>query len=198
MPQFHPTEKERILQQLIDHGRALFVRQGLKKTSLEQLTQAIGVAKSTFYAFYNSKEELYLQLLELEAIAMEKQVWEEVAKAADTRDALKAYLNAMVNELERNPLTKRLIEQPEEMEMIARKVTPEFVQRKLERNVKPLIEYIMEQQKQGLMLDADPAVISGVLRASMLLVVHRKDFDEDIFPQIREILFHAVAGTLAK
>lgn len=198
MPQFHPTEKERILQQLIDHGRALFVRQGLKKTSLEQLTQAIGVAKSTFYAFYNSKEELYLQLLELEAIAMEKQVWEEVAKAADTRDALKAYLNAMVNELERNPLTKRLIEQPEEMEMISRKVTPEFVQRKLERNVKPLIEYIMEQQKQGLMLDADPAVISGVLRASMLLVVHRKDFDEDIFPQIREILFHAVAGTLAK
>jgi AcrR family transcriptional regulator len=51
MPQFSPAEKEKLRQDLIDAGKRLFTAQGLKKTLLEQLTAATGIAKSTFYAF---------------------------------------------------------------------------------------------------------------------------------------------------
>lgn len=196
MPQFHSTEKEKILQDLIENGRKLFIGQGLKKTSLEQMTQAAGVAKSTFYSFFESKEALYLTLLELEAIGMEKRVWSAVRRTSHIQEAVKAYLYAMVDELETNPLSKRLILHPEEMQMIARKVTPEFVGRKLERNVKPLMDFISENQENGLIINADPSVISGVIRAAMLLVVHKKDFGEDIFPQVKEIMFQAAASAL--
>ncbi|WP_354520726.1 TetR/AcrR family transcriptional regulator [Paenibacillus sp. OAE614] len=40
----------------MDAGKRLFAAQGLKKTSLEQLTAANGIAKSTFYAFYDARK----------------------------------------------------------------------------------------------------------------------------------------------
>ncbi|WP_145026657.1 TetR/AcrR family transcriptional regulator [Paenibacillus sp. Y412MC10] len=64
----------------MDADKRLFAAQGLKKTSLEQLTAATGIAKSTFYAFYDSKEAMYLDLLELEAAGMEESVWAAVEK----------------------------------------------------------------------------------------------------------------------
>ncbi|MEC0179294.1 TetR/AcrR family transcriptional regulator [Paenibacillus favisporus] len=80
MPQFSPAEKEKLRQDLIDAGKSLFAAQGLKKTSLEQLAAATGIAKSTFYAFYDSKEAIYLDLLELKSSRMEERVWAAVEK----------------------------------------------------------------------------------------------------------------------
>ena len=55
-------------------ARQLFVTKGLKKTSLEELTSSVGIVKSSFYTFFESKESLYLELLELEARGMEERM----------------------------------------------------------------------------------------------------------------------------
>ena len=36
----------------------------LKKTSVDQLTKAVGIAKGSFYKFYESKEILFFAVLE--------------------------------------------------------------------------------------------------------------------------------------
>lgn len=196
MPQFSTTEKDQLHQLLIQAGKQLFTAQGLKKTSLEQLTQAAGIAKSTFYSFFDSKEALYLELLELESIGMEERVWAAVRQASDTYFAIIAYLKQMGHELTSNPLTKRLIEHPEEMEIVRRKVTPEFIGRKLQRNVEPLRRYVSELQQSGQMMAMEPEVIIGVMRAAMLIEVHRHDFDEVSYPRIKDVLYQAVAKSL--
>lgn len=198
MPIFTSFEKDQLQQLLIQAGRHLFTTQGLKKTSLEQLTQAAGIAKSTFYSFFDSKEALYLELLELESIAMEERVWTAVRQAADTKNAIIAYLRQMGHELTSNPLTKRLIAHPEEMELVRRRVTSEFIGRKLQRNVAPLMTYVSEQQQAGRMTDMRPEVIVGVLRAAMLIEVHRQDFEEAYFSQIQDIMYRAVAESLTE
>jgi len=196
MPQFSAIEKDKLHQLLIQAGKQLFTTQGLKKTSLEQLTQAAGIAKSTFYSFFDSKEALYLELLELESIGMEERVWAAVEQTFDTSTAIIAYLQQMGQELTTNPLTKRLIEHPEEMDLVRRRVTPEFIGRKLQRNVVPLMKYVSEQQQAGQMIDMAPEVIVGVLRAAMLIEVHRQDFDEAFYPQIKDVMYRAVASSL--
>src|SRR5918993_643173 len=61
---FSEREKEIIRAQLHEKGRLLFERQGLKKTSVDELAQAAGISKGAFYLFYESKEELFMEILE--------------------------------------------------------------------------------------------------------------------------------------
>ncbi|WP_179281411.1 TetR/AcrR family transcriptional regulator [Paenibacillus sp. XY044] len=196
MPQFSLAEKEKLRQDLIDAGKKLFAAQGLKKTSLEQLTAATGIAKSTFYAFYESKEAMYLDLLELESTGMEERVWAAVEKQSGAYSGIMAYLRQMVLELKTNPLTKKLITHPQEMELLRRRVNPEFIGRKLQRNVVPLMSYIEQQQEKGEIINKGPAVIAGMMRAAMLIEVHKKEFDEHLYTEIEDMMFHAVASAI--
>ena len=62
------TERERdiIRNDLIETGRELFGTYGLKKTSIEDLTTGVGIAQGSFYTFFKSKEELYLEVIDRE------------------------------------------------------------------------------------------------------------------------------------
>src|SRR5258708_14469796 len=61
---FSEQEKETLRAQFRAKGKRLFEKQGLKKTSVDELTEAVGISKGAFYLFYESKEELFLEILE--------------------------------------------------------------------------------------------------------------------------------------
>ena len=70
-PPFTEKEKLRLRQKMLRAARDLFARKGLKKTSLEDITSAAGIAKSTFYVFFESKEALFLEVLAEDGPAVE-------------------------------------------------------------------------------------------------------------------------------
>ncbi|MCJ8012272.1 TetR/AcrR family transcriptional regulator [Paenibacillus sp. KQZ6P-2] len=59
-------EKQEITNSLIEQGKILFSELGFQKTSINEITKKVGIAPGTFYKFYNSKEELYFEILERE------------------------------------------------------------------------------------------------------------------------------------
>ena len=59
---FTPQERETITAALLSAARRCACLMGLKKTTLEVLTQQAGISKSAFYAFFPSKEYLFLQV----------------------------------------------------------------------------------------------------------------------------------------
>ncbi|NIR71626.1 MAG: TetR family transcriptional regulator [Aliifodinibius sp.] len=63
---FSEEERKTILETLVEKGKELFTLHGLKKTNVEDFTQAAGIAKGTFYAFFASKEDLCFAILERE------------------------------------------------------------------------------------------------------------------------------------
>ncbi|RLE27205.1 TetR/AcrR family transcriptional regulator, partial [Candidatus Acetothermia bacterium] len=67
---FTDAERERIRERLLAVGRELFARYGLRKTTVEELARASGIAKGTFYLFFPSKEALYAEVLLREAPRM--------------------------------------------------------------------------------------------------------------------------------
>jgi len=63
---FSDAEKRDITKQLLSRGKELFERYGLKKTSVEELTRAVGIGQGSFYIFFDSKEELFFEILDAE------------------------------------------------------------------------------------------------------------------------------------
>ena len=198
MPQFSETEKEQIHNQLLTVAKQLFSAKGIKKTSLEELTSAVGIAKSSFYVFFESKEMLYLELLEQEGPGIEKRVWGAINQKSSIKDKIKTYLHEMTRELADNPLMKRLQTYPDELQIIARKVTPEFLQKKIERNVLPLLDFIKKQKEAGELIEEDTEVIMRLMRAAMTISMHKEDIGIDFYPKVQDMMFEAVSSYITK
>lgn len=62
---FTEQEKDIIADKLVAQGYELFSRLGLKKTTVEELAHAAGISKAAFYGFYTSKEELFMDVVEM-------------------------------------------------------------------------------------------------------------------------------------
>ena len=56
---FTDYETEQLRRALLKETRHCAVTLGMKKTSVDQLTKAVGIAKGSFYKFYESKEMLF-------------------------------------------------------------------------------------------------------------------------------------------
>ena len=61
---FSQEENALIRQSLLAEGRRCAVTVGMRKTSVEQLTEAAGISKGSFYKYFESKEMLFLAVLE--------------------------------------------------------------------------------------------------------------------------------------
>jgi AcrR family transcriptional regulator len=100
-----PAKKESIL---VEAARA-FSRRGFKKTSVDEIAKAAGVAKGTIYLAAVSKEDLFYQ-----ALHREVREWvAEVSKLIDPREPADQLLGKMAlfafEKLERSPLVKDLL-----------------------------------------------------------------------------------------
>ena len=61
---FTDQQNETIRSDLLREARRCGVTIGMRKTSVEQLTEAAGISKGSFYKFFDSKELLFFAVLE--------------------------------------------------------------------------------------------------------------------------------------
>ncbi len=76
---FSEHERESIGKRLVEQGYRLFSSHGLKKTNIEEIAVAAGISKGAFYSFYESKEALFMDVIEL----TEERVREQILAVVD-------------------------------------------------------------------------------------------------------------------
>lgn len=168
---FTTQERDRINKALLAAGRDLFVRQGLRKTALEELVAPAGIAKSSFYQFFDSKEALYLQLVLDETGQVKAQVIDQALLSTDdTREGLRRFLHATLEVLETNPLWRRLVTHPEEMTAVAARLDPQQITAMGDADpATALTAYVTARQRRGDLVGDDPDVAVGVLQSVLLM-----------------------------
>lgn len=197
-PALSAEEKARITAMLLEHGQRLFISQGLRKTSLEELMAPTGVAKSSFYIFFDSKEALYLELMIQQSAEVKRKVIDGALLSVDNpREGLRRFLHATISELSTNPLWRRLMTHPEEMQAVARKLDPARVTSSNDNPVTALSEFVADWAGRGELLAAEPAVIIGVLQCVLLVPMFAERLgDPAIYPKIVDLLIDIVTAGL--
>jgi AcrR family transcriptional regulator len=193
-PTFTEAEREQIRQQLLRAGRELFAERGLKRTSLEDLTRPAGIAKSSFYAFFDSKEALYLELLMRERRRLAAEISAaSIGSTGDARESLVRLMRVVVRELETNPLTRRIVTDPGEWRAVVRKVSPEQMEANVADSVRFVGDMIREGQESGKVAAGDPEVLAGVVRAVAVLTLHKEEIGREIYPEVLDTIIGFVA-----
>ncbi len=198
-PAFTAEERERVTGLLLEAGLRLFTSQGLRKTSLDELVRPAGIAKSSFYAFFDSKEALYLELMFQRLPALREQVMGALfAEDLDTAEVIRRYLRGALRVQREDPLYRRLFTHPDELAAVARRVPPERIEQARDELVRPMVEFLERRQRAGELIDADPAVVYGALQCVLVVPLQEDQLDPAVYPAALDLLVELVASGLAR
>jgi AcrR family transcriptional regulator len=194
---FTDREKEIIRQDLIDTGRELFGLYGLKKTSIEDLTKAVGIAQGSFYTFFSSKEELYLKVIDREGERIKEKFLKEDKRIERlTRESFKTFFKKALEVVNSNPIIKQMFLE-EEVDLLIRKIPPEKMKEYGKKFSKDFLPLIKRWQGEGAIIsDPKPEVIVSVLQTIYHPILHKKDYDEEVFDDMMDLLVDIIAKGL--
>ncbi len=194
---FSEKEKEVIRRQLRKKSKALFEMHGLRKTSVDEITAAAGISKGAFYLFYDSKEDLFLELME----AMESELRESVlAYALQPGENARAHLRRMLGNFlltyDAYPLLKNFSES--DFDYLLRKLPASRLQAHMNRDNQFFDSLIEKFKREGIALKVRPRVAMNLILSLFLVSLHRRDFGDEAYAETMKILTDLVAGYLAE
>ncbi|MCO1660821.1 TetR/AcrR family transcriptional regulator [Pseudonocardia humida] len=194
-PSFNPAERRRITAQLRATATELFTTRGVRKTSLEDLTAAAGISKSSFYSFFASKEALFLDLM-MEEMGVIGPRLAAAASASEARDQLAGLFRAIVTILDDHPLYRRLLTHPEELKAVRDRLGEEDMERVQRELIAPLTDFVTRAQQEGRIAEADPAAVVGLFQAVSVVHVNAGEFDPAAYPAVLDLLIDTVVTGL--
>jgi AcrR family transcriptional regulator len=186
---FSEDERDRIRAQLVDAGRECFTRFGPEKTTIEDLTSRVGIAKGSFYLFFDSKESLYVQLLLEEAPAMMRRIAAvSFETEAPTRDAVVELLRAIVREIEGNPFARALLDEPGQWERFANAVDVAAILEGASELFRPLVAWLAAGQRRGEIRAGDPQELVYAMALIKLLPLNRGRMPPELYDRMLQLL----------
>jgi AcrR family transcriptional regulator len=194
---FSPEERETIRRQLREKGEELFQAYGLKKTTVADITQAVGISKGSFYLFYGSKEELLLEILEqIESDGRGRILEHTTHPQENARQSVSAILKSFFLAWDTYPLLRRL--DKSDFDYLARKLPAERVQAHIDRDQQFIDNFTDKFERDGIPLRVPPRVVANMIKALFFIAIRRYDLGEEAYVECMEILIDLVAGYLTE
>jgi AcrR family transcriptional regulator len=190
---FSEREKETIRAQMRVKGKKLFEKQGLKKTSLDELTEAVGISKGAFYLFFESKEELFLEILEQIEKEIQSSILEFAIKPkADARKNVSDMLKSFLLTWDAYPLLKNFSKS--DFDYLVRKVPAERAMQHANNDEAFTNALIKKIKREGIAVKASPRVVGNLIKSLFFINLHHEDLGKDAYAETMDVMIELVAG----
>jgi AcrR family transcriptional regulator len=190
---FSEQERELIVRRLQEQGYKLFSSYGLRKTNIEEIARAAGISKGAFYLFYESKEELFMDVIEQAEIRVRKEILTVIDLPGPTpRSRLFAVLKKAFTLFKEIPLLQ--FSTGSDYELLFRRIPSEKLQQHLASDQGFFEELINRCHKAGIPIQARPEQISGLLYPLALVILHEADLGQNNFSESIDLLLELVAA----
>ena len=190
---FTEEQNETIRRDLIREARCCGVTVGMRKTSVEQLTEAVGISKGSFYKFFDSKELLFFAVLEdihTECFAAAQKSLQENA-AIDPASRTAAAILAACRWLSE---TKAFVFIENDAEFLLHRL-PEDVKNVHYHDDETHIRLLLE--KYDLAPNRGISLAAATVRGLILTVSHKEQIGK-LYPQVLETLVYGACRELFK
>ena len=186
------AEQDTYADRILDAARELFVRHGLRRTSLAQIADQAGVAPATLYRRFANREALLTALVIREADQVFVAVDAAVEEIDEPERALVASFLVFVRALRDHDLLQELLTL--DRELVLRMLTTEgggFLA--VGRDY--LARHLMRAQEQGANLTAEPPVLAEIFIrfAHSLILTADTILPLDDEPKLSELAQHTFA-----
>lgn len=180
---FSIEEKQQLRERMFFSGLELLKAHGMTHMSVEKITAAAGIGKSTFYNFFLSKEDFVLQLIEYNR----SRFWKAVAELRGEREKLTAVesrqvLQAIINN---NDSVYQYLTPEDEQKLAA--ASPDKGTADIDEETETLrrLFAVFENVRENV----DFAVVSNLLKILALTAENRAMLHESGYQRTQEKLF---------
>ena len=193
---FETEEREAIRTELLTRGTELFNRYGFKKTNVDEVVRLAGVSKGSFYSFFDSKEEFFVEIL-LDTELKIRAILEENLFSSEL-PVKEAFVDALFRQLIylQNTPVLHVMTRPEDYHFLFRKLDSDQIERLFAADEEYMIHLLQKVRPYAPVRDIDPAVLTGAMRGISLLVLHRKEIGGPVFEESLKLILTAIADYL--
>jgi len=186
---FNDNEKEFIKEKLKEVAYDCLLKYGVKKTTVDQIVQMTGIAKGSFYKFYDSKEILFFTVLE----EYQKSIIDElINKFKEEEDIGVDKFTQLIYGLYqkvRQSFIMNIIKN-NEFEYLMRKLPKDLIANHhslddiLAKNI-----FLHIKIKEGVNID----VVTASLRAIFMSMMHIEEIGEEYIEEVLKLLIKGLA-----
>jgi AcrR family transcriptional regulator len=171
--------------QILAVAVSLFSERGFRGTTTKEIAQAAGVSEAMVFRHFATKKELYAAILDHKSCADDRfqpeQMAAEAIKRKDDRAVFESLAIGALTYHEKDPEFQRLLLYSAlEKHELAEMFFNEFVRRVYQF----LGSYIRERQRDGALIDIDPAI---VIRCFIGMVMHQS-LNNNLWDPARRLL----------
>ncbi|MHB8062664.1 MAG: TetR/AcrR family transcriptional regulator [Ruminiclostridium sp.] len=173
-------------------GKELFSSKGFKDTNVSDITKMAGIGVGTFYSYYSSKEQLFMEIYMKENEKLKKS-FESVDIDVDPIKAIKEILSFNFIGMNSNPILKEWYNRD-----FFSKLEKEF----LKQGGMKSIEELMNRDTAGLIKkwktqgkirdDLDDNLILALFNAIPYIEIHKEEIGLQYFPQLLDYLMEFI------
>lgn len=197
MAKFTTSEKEEIRQSLMAKGKELFIQYGMDKTTIDDIVQACGIAKGSFYKFFSSKEELFYVILQNQEEISNQLIATHLQEDLPPKELISSFLHMAYQLADENPLLQEWF-QEKHYERVMRKIPQHLKNNYADGHAETGIAFAQALIDRGVLKEQDPEVVNGVLKAILMLRLNKDELGKDLFPKIMDQIIEYVAEGLTR
>lgn len=195
---FSDKQKEKITRALIDTGKVFFSQYGIKKTSVADLTKAVGISQGSFYNFFPSKEMLFYCVVKEEELKIKAQLLENVDFTSDdVKGNLKKMMFWTLDLAENNPLIKEMMS-INALDTIMDVVPKEEIDGHAKSDEDFFMDILSKWQTDKKRFNIKSEVLVGVFGVILTLPLNKKVIGEAIYNQTIELIVDSLAEGLLR
>lgn len=95
------VSKKAMRDAIIDTARYIFARFGYRKTTMDAIARATKKGKSSVYYYFKNKEEIFLAVVDKEAVNIKDEIRNAIASTSDPKEKLTIYVLTRMRVLHR-------------------------------------------------------------------------------------------------
>ncbi|WP_440896361.1 TetR/AcrR family transcriptional regulator [Amphibacillus sp. Q70] len=184
-------------QALFDAARALFLKQGFKKTNISAITEQANVAVGTFYKYYSSKEQIFNQVYQAENEQAKRTIISQIDENQPPKPMIQQFLKAIIAMSEDNLILAEWYQNTEVSQMLSN-YNQEADVWKNSFIYSVLIDNIKRWQASGqFRKDIDLDTILALFNALVVVDIHKEEVGSQHYPQVLELLADMIVDGLS-
>lgn len=173
---------------LFNCGKELFSRNGFKDTNVSDITKTSGIGTGTFYNYYSSKDELFMEIYLEENEKLKKKIMKSVNMDQDPGSVVKELMLLNLKGMKSNPILKEWYNKE-----VSVKIENYFREQKglnrLDFMYQDFFEIIKKWQEEGkIRNDIDSTMIMAIFTSIITIEIHKEEVGLQYFPEILDYL----------
>ncbi len=182
---------------IYDCAKSLFEARGFKDTNVPEIAKATGIASGTFYLYYPSKENLFMELFLEENVKLKKSILAAVDTNREPLKVIEELMRLNQQGILSNPILREWYNK-EVFSKIEAKYREENGLQKVDFMYDAFMEVVKKWQSDGkIRSDINSDMIMALFNAIIVIDEHKQDIGLQFFPEIQGYLTEFILAGLA-